>query len=197
MLCYSTIPLNLRPPTDFSCRVCQYKLPYQIRSNSILMNLAFAHKRVLVTCAIVQTPPPPSSFYTQNFRGMEKPYPSFWSLIVYHKLFIQWDIPLDKLCDIGHGLPKAFKSQRVSSYYCETCSVDLNSEVSWIRVIFLLLSLISFRSKVNSCKILQSKGWPFLGICLRIASKVDDIFLTGSVPKRGKWTFYSTKMIFF
>jgi len=41
------------------------------------------------------------------------------------------NIPLEQLCDIGHGLPKSFRSQRISSYYCETCEVDLNSEVTY------------------------------------------------------------------
>eukprot|EP00088_Acartia_fossae_P021878 TRINITY_DN23240_c0_g1_i11.p1 TRINITY_DN23240_c0_g1~~TRINITY_DN23240_c0_g1_i11.p1 ORF type:complete len:559 (+),score=169.92 TRINITY_DN23240_c0_g1_i11:25-1701(+) len=41
------------------------------------------------------------------------------------------DIPLEKLCDTGHGLPKSFRSQRVSIWFCETCEVDLNSEVTY------------------------------------------------------------------
>jgi len=43
-----------------------------------------------------------------------------------------WDsVPLEQLCDVGVGAPKSRKSQRVSSYYCEICCIDLNSQVTY------------------------------------------------------------------
>jgi len=40
------------------------------------------------------------------------------------------DVPLDVLCDIG-STPKKLKVQRVSSYFCEVCNIDLNSQVTY------------------------------------------------------------------
>jgi len=41
------------------------------------------------------------------------------------------EVPLDQLCDIGSGNRRSLKFQRVSSYYCDICSIDLNSQVTY------------------------------------------------------------------
>ncbi|XP_023320774.1 uncharacterized protein LOC111695624 [Eurytemora carolleeae] len=41
------------------------------------------------------------------------------------------NVPLDLLCDVGHGIPKSRKSQRPSAFFCDVCQIDLNSQVTY------------------------------------------------------------------